>query len=179
MERLIVVVPHDPQWSKLFEDAVEELTAILGWEILAVHHIGSTAIHGILAKPIIDVLVEVQAIERIDGFNDVMVERGYIPKGAFGIAGRRFFIKGTETHRTHHVHMFERGEPRVDRHLRFRDYLRAHPDEAEAYGRLKEGLARRFPHDIDGYMAGKDEFIKEIERKAEAWQRAKEQADSI
>lgn len=178
MERVIRVVAHDPQWSEQFEQEAEELTAIFGQEIVAVHHIGSTAIPGILAKPIIDVLVEVQDIERIDTFNQEMIERGYLPKGEFGIAGRRFFIKGAEESRSHHIHVFQTGDPEFERHLAFRDYLRVHPEEAQAYSRLKQALARRFPHDINGYTAGKDDFIKEIERKAEAWKRTRQQANT-
>lgn len=184
MKRVIEVVPHDPRWSEQFEQEADELIAIFGEEIVAIHHIGSTSIPGIVAKPIIDVLVEVRDIERIDAFNEAMTARGYIPKGAFGIAGRRFFIKGSETERTHHIHVFERahaGSPQpstFERHIAFRDYLRAHPNEAQAYSRLKAELARRFPHDIDGYTAGKDDFIREIERKADVWKRTGQQANS-
>jgi GrpB-like predicted nucleotidyltransferase (UPF0157 family) len=169
MQRDITVVPHDPQWSERFEEEVEALTAIFGEEIVEAYHVGSTAIPGIVAKPIIDVLLEVRDIDRIDEFNQEMRGRGYVPKGEFGIAGRRFFIKGSEVHRTHHIHVFEQGHPDVDRHLGFRDYLRAHPAEAQAYGRLKTELAQRFPHDGDSYTESKSDFIKEIERKAEAW----------
>ncbi len=179
MPRQIKVVPHDPQWSEQFEREVEELSAIFGQEIVAAYHIGSTAIPGIRAKPIIDILLEVRYIARIDSFNHQMIARGYVPKGAFGIPGRRFFIKGSEMHRTHHIHVFGLGHRAIDRHLAFRDYLRAHPDEARVYGRLKADLARRFPHDIDGYIAGKDDFIKKTERKAEVWKRTEELADEI
>lgn len=178
MKRTIEVVPHNRLWAELFEEEAEELVALFGEEVVAVHHIGSTAIPGILAKPIIDILLEVRDIERIDGFNREMVAIGYEPKGAFGIAGRRFFIKRSDTHRTHHVHAFEQGYLAIRRHLAFRDYLRAHPEEAKAYSRLKLELTRRFPHDIEGYMAGKEDFIKEIERKAKAWERARKQAGS-
>ncbi|MBS3784966.1 MAG: GrpB family protein [Anaerolineae bacterium] len=169
MTRHIEVVPHNPHWSEQFEQEVDELTAVFGEEIVAAHHIGSTAIPGIVAKPIIDILLEVRDIGRIDAFNEEMRARGYLPKGAFGIPGRRFFIKGTEESRTHHIHVFQAGDPEFRRHLTFRDYLRAHRDEAQAYSRLKQELAQRVPHDIEGYMAGKDAFIKEIERRAEAW----------
>jgi GrpB-like predicted nucleotidyltransferase (UPF0157 family) len=178
MTRRIEVVPYNPQWLELYEAEVEVLAAIFGEEMVAAHHIGSTAIPGILAKPIIDVLVEVRNIDRIDRFNRKMIARGYVPKGEFGIPGRRFFIKGTEESRSHHIHVFQVGSPEFERHLAFRDYLRAHPAEARAYSRLKDELARRFPHDIDGYAAGKDDFIKEIERRAEAWKRAGEQANT-
>ena len=166
MARKIKVVPHDPNWSKLFKVEADEIAAILGQEVVAVHHIGSTAIPGISAKPIIDILVEVHDIKKIDDFNKEMIELGYQPKGEFGIPGRRFFIKGGDATRTHHIHMFQTGDTEVERHLDFRDYMMAHPEEAQAYSRLKVQLAQKFPEDIDGYMEGKDGFIKEIDRKA-------------
>ncbi|MGD2104478.1 MAG: GrpB family protein [Anaerolineae bacterium] len=178
MKRNIEVVPHNPRWSELFEEEVRELKAIFGREIVQAHHIGSTAIAGILAKPIIDILLLVRDIERIDAFDGEMIARGYLPKGEFGIAGRRFFIKGSETRRTHHIHVFQTGNPECEHHLAFRDYLRSHPVEAQAYSRLKSELVGRFPHDIDGYMAGKNDFIRKIERKAEAWMERREQADN-
>lgn len=75
--------------------------------------------------------------------------------------------------RTHHVHVFEAGSPEAERHLAFKDYMNAHPDEAGAYSDLKERLARRYPTDIEAYMDGKDVFVKERERRALAWRRAR------
>jgi GrpB-like predicted nucleotidyltransferase (UPF0157 family) len=169
MVRRVEVVPYDPDWPHLFRMEADRITAILGEEVVAIHHIGSTAIPNIRAKPIIDVLVEVQDIEKIDDFNEEMIERGYRPQGEFGIPGRRFFIKGDAAARTHHVHVFQTSHPRIERYLNFRDYMTAHPGEARAYSRLKEELARRFPADIEGYMAGKDGFIKEVEGRARDW----------
>jgi GrpB-like predicted nucleotidyltransferase (UPF0157 family) len=169
MARKIKVLPHDPNWSKLFKAEANKLAAVLGQEVIAIHHIGSTAIPNISAKPIVDILVEVYDIEQIDEFNEEMMKLGYQPKGEFGIPGRRFFIKGDDSTRTHHVHTFQTGHPRIERYLNFRDYMMAHPEEAQAYSRLKEKLAQRFPEDIKGYMAGKDRFIKETDRKARAW----------
>jgi len=175
--RLIEVVPYDPRWRVLFERVAGELVEVFGEEIVAIHHVGSTAIPNISAKPIIDVLVEVRSIERIDEFNPEMAERGYLPKGEFGIRGRRFFIKGDEEQRTHHIHVFQTGNPELERHIAFRDYMIAHPEEAKAYSRLKQELVRRFPHDIEGYMAGKDEFIKKIERKAQVWKNKRDKTE--
>ena len=169
MARKVKVVPHDSNWSKLLKAEADEIAAILGQEVIAIHHIGSTAIPNISAKPIIDILVEVHDIEKIDDFNEEIMKLGYQPKGEFGIPGRRFFIKGDDATRTHHVHIFQTGHPRVKRYLNFRDYMMAHPEEAQAYSRLKEELAQRFPEDIESYMEGKDGFIKEIDRKAKAW----------
>ena len=170
MVRKVKVVPHDPNSSKLFKVEADKIAVILGQEAIAIHHIGSTAIPNIGAKPLIDILVEVHDIEKIDEFNEEMIKLNYQPKGEFGIPGRRFFIKGDDSTRTHHVHIFQTGDPEIERHLRFRDYLMAHPEEAQAYSRLKEELARRFPEDIESYMEGKDGFIKEIDRKAKAWE---------
>ena len=169
MVRKVKVVPHDPIWSKLFGAEADEIAAVLGQEVIAIHHIGSTAIPNISAKPIIDILVEVHDIENIDDFNEEMIKLGYQPKGEFGIPGRRFFIKGNDSTRTHHVHIFQTGDPKVERHLSFRDYMIAHPEEAQAYSRLKEELAQKSPEDIESYIEGKDGFIKEMNRKAQAW----------
>jgi GrpB-like predicted nucleotidyltransferase (UPF0157 family) len=158
MVRKVEVVPHDPNWSKLFRVEADQVAVVLGREVVAIHHIGSTAIPGISAKPIIDILVEVYDIEKIDEFDEEI-----------GIPGRRFFIKGDDSTRTHHVHVFQTGDPEVERHLNFRDYMIAHPEVAQAYSRLKEELARKFPEDIKGYIEGKDGFIKEMDRRAAAW----------
>lgn len=166
MVRRVEVVPYNTDWPSLFKLEADEITAILGQEVVAIHHIGSTAIPRIAAKPIIDVMVEVHDIGKIDRFNNTMVERGYKPKGEFGIAGRRFFIKGGDASRTHHIHMFQSGNTELQRHLDFRDYMIVHPEDAEAYARLKEELARKFPTDIEGYCAGKDGMIEEIDGKA-------------
>jgi len=167
--RSILVVPHDPHWRSLFEEEARLLKSVFAQEAVAIHHIGSTSIPNMDAKPIIDILMEVRQIERVDAYNEKMRQLGYLPQGEGGIPGRRFFIKGSEDHRTHHVHIYAAGHPEIERHLVFRDYLRAHPQQAEAYSALKRGLAQRFPHDIDGYIAGKQPFIQRIIEQAYLW----------
>ncbi len=169
MVRRIEVVPYNPRWPILFEEEADRIASIFGHEVVAIQHIGSTAIPNISAKSIIDVLVEVHNIERIDDFNETLHQLGYLPKGEFGIAGRRFIIRGDEINRTHHIHIFQTGHPDIGRHLNFRDYMIAHTEEARDYSRLKEELARKCATDIESYMTGKDEFIKEIDRKTKAW----------
>jgi GrpB-like predicted nucleotidyltransferase (UPF0157 family) len=169
MARKVEVVPHDPNWSDLFKAEADKIATILGHQIAAIHHIGSTAIPNISAKPTIDILVEVHDIEKIDESNEEMIRLGYQPRGERGIPGRRYFVKGDSSARTHHVHMYQSGNPEVESHLNFRDYMIAHPEEAQAYSCLKEELARRFPEDIKSYVEGKDGFIKEIDIKAKAW----------
>lgn len=90
--------------------------------------------------------------------------------GEYGIPGRRFFRKGADR-RTHHVHVFEEGNPEIDRHLAFRDYLRNHAEVRNAYGALKRQLAQAFPYDIESYIRGKAPFIAAVEQEALAWYR--------
>jgi GrpB-like predicted nucleotidyltransferase (UPF0157 family) len=169
MVRRIEVVPHNPNWKKKFKLEARIIKSIFYEEIITIHHIGSTAIPDISAKPIIDILVEVQDINKIDEYNTEMIERGYIPKGESGIPERRLFIKGSEEFRTFHVHVFEKENPEITRHLNFRDYMIAHSKEAQEYSQLKEYLAKKYPENIDGYIDGKEEFIKSIDKKAEDW----------
>ena len=170
MPRRVIVVPHDPTWKKDFEEEAHQITHALGDIVVALHHIGSTAIPGIHAKPIIDFLLEVDDILRLDERSSAMEGLGYEVMGEFGIAGRRYFRKEDALGiRTHHVHAFHVGNPESERHLAFRDFMIAHPLEAGAYNELKQKLARQHPEDMEAYMNGKDAFIKEHEAKAITW----------
>src|SRR5690348_1321198 len=102
--RIMEVVPHNPLWKNQFYSEANRIINIMKDEIVDVHHIGSTSIPGIYAKPIIDILVEVKEINKIDDYNEEMKELGYIARGELGIPGRRYFIKGMHE-RTHHVHI--------------------------------------------------------------------------
>ncbi|WMJ81656.1 GrpB family protein [Clostridium sp. MB40-C1] len=166
--RVIEVVEYSPSWKEEFIKESKLIQDVMDKEILKIHHIGSTSIPGIFAKPIIDFLVEVKDINNIDMYNDDLSKLGYIAKGEYGIKGRRFFLKGLY-HRTHHIHVFETGNSEIERHLNFRDYMIDHPEEANDYGELKKELAIKFRYDIDGYCDGKDAFIKDIDRKAYEW----------
>jgi GrpB-like predicted nucleotidyltransferase (UPF0157 family) len=118
-------------------------------------------------------LAEVAAIDQIDSRNRFMVEIGYEVMGEFGILGRRYFRKDNAAgFREYQVHAFASGSPDVDRHLAFRDYLRAKPDVAHEYSELKRRLADKHPDDMEAYMDGKDAFIKEAQRLALEWRRS-------
>nr|WP_148929691.1 GrpB family protein [Paenibacillus methanolicus] len=176
--RNVEVSPPDANWPARYREEAEKLRRVLGPELAAIHHIGSTSIPGMHAKPIIDVLVEVRDIEAVDAYNDQMRRLGYQPKGENGIPLRRYFNKGG-ARRTHHVHVFQAGSEHVIRHLAFRDYLTAHPDDAKRYADLKIELARQFPSDMHAYIEGKDALAKELEAKALDWHAAAgEQAES-
>src|ERR671917_2661350 len=123
----VEVVPHSPQWRDAFEAEAKHVTAALGENVVAVYHMGSTAIPNIYAKPIIDLLVEVRDITEVDGQSPAMESLGYEVMGEFGIPGRRYFRKDNqEGIRTHQIHAFEVGSAQLARHLAFRDYMIAH-----------------------------------------------------
>lgn len=166
----VKVVPHNPGWKKGFEAEAELVAAALGENVIAIHHIGSTAIPNIYAKPVIDLLVEVGDLAGVDDRRLAMESLGYESKGEFGIVGRRYFRKDNhEGVRTHQLHTFATGSQQIRRHLLFRDYLIAHPDEAKQYSDLKKRLAENHPHSMEAYITGKDGFIKEIDLRAERW----------
>lgn len=167
----IIVTNYDEKWVQLFKNENEKIRGIFIDEIVEIHHIGSTAVPNLKAKPIIDIMPIVKDIEIVDTFNEKMIEIGYEPLGEFGIKGRRYFRKGGEN-RTHQIHMYQfDNELHIGRHLAVRDYLQSHTIEAKEYGELKERLAHHFPKDIEGYSAGKDEFVKNLERQAIKWKR--------
>ena len=164
------VIPHDPNWQYAFNIEASRITQALGEPAVTTHHIGSTAIPGIVAKPVIDILLEVERIERLDQQVTTMQGLGYDALGEYGIPGRRYFRKNDHNGtRTHHVHGFLAGSDEAMRHVAFRAYMVAHPSEAQAYGVLKAQLASLHSDDIEAYMDGKDSFIKERERLALEW----------
>lgn len=166
----VEVVPHDPRWREAFEAEAKRVAAALGENVSAVHHIGSTAIPDIYAKPVVDLLIEVGDINEVDGRSSAMESLGYEVLGEYGIPGRRYFRKDNpEGIRTHHIHAFAAGSAEAARHLAFRDYMIAHPFDAQRYSELKRKLAEQHPQSPEEYMDGKDGFIKEMERRAAQW----------
>lgn len=166
-KRQVTVIPYDPRWAAWFERSASEVKAALGDNLLAIHHIGSTSIPGIYAKPIIDMLAVARDLRGIDECVERMQRIGYEPMGEFGISGRRYFRRDNSAGvRTEQVHVFAAQSPHVLRHLAFRDFLRARPELAHEYSELKHHLALAHPFDIVAYMDGKDAFIRQTEAKA-------------
>lgn len=169
MARKIEVVAYRPEWEKFYREEAHKIKVILGKNCLSIYHIGSTAVKGLAAKPILDIMPVVKDISLVDAHNKEFEALGYECMGEFGIPGRRFFKKGGDL-RTHHVHIFEnQNTSAINRHLAVRNYLKSHPAEAAAYGDLKKKLAAQFPFDNDGYCQGKDAFVKELELKSVLW----------
>jgi GrpB-like predicted nucleotidyltransferase (UPF0157 family) len=172
MLRKVEVVSHDSNWLNLFETESKQIAIALGENVIEIHHIGSTSIEAIHAKPIIDILVEVNSMTQVDRQNSSMQLLGYQCMGEFGIEERRFFLKDNRDGiRTHHIHVFEVDSVQITRHLVFRDYLNTYLEDAQSYSTLKQSLAEKYPNDIEEYMNGKQNFIQEIDRKAAEWRR--------
>lgn len=167
--RIVEVVPYDPRWPALFEAEARRLRDALGANVVEIHHVGSTAVPGLAAKPVLDILPVVSALDLVDEREPEMTALGYRARGEAGIAGRRYFVKDTDGRRTHHVHAYRAGHPAVARHLDFRDYLRAHPAQAERYASLKVRLAERFRLDAAGYTEAKRERIEALLEEAARW----------
>lgn len=170
MKRIIKVLPYDPGWIALFEREAKLLRSVFGEEVVAIHHIGSSSIPGMAAKPIIDVLLEVRNIDRVDVFNEAMHRLGYEARGEYGLPRRRYFPKTENGTRSVHVHSWESGDFEIKRHLAFRDFMIAHPLRAQLYRELKRGLATQYAGDNEAYIAGKHDFCVEMESKAIKWQ---------
>ncbi|WP_084157473.1 GrpB family protein [Oceanobacillus manasiensis] len=166
--RKVEVCPYNEKWATMFLNEAKKLHEIFTTEIIEIYHIGSTSVPRLKAKPIIDIMPVVKNVSAVDNFNEQMKAIGYVPKGENGIAGRRFFQKGGDN-RSHHVHVFQNGSQEIVRHLAFRDYLRVHPVERENYAELKEKLAAQFPYNMEAYIQGKNDLVKEIEERALGW----------
>jgi len=167
--RVIEVVPYDPRWPEAFALEAPRLRDAIGENVVAAHHIGSTAVPGLCAKPTIDIVVEVRDIEAVDARNERMEQLGYEARGEWGFSGRRYFVKQQGSQRTHHVHVYQTGHPEIEDSCAFRDYLRAHPTQAREYGCLKERLAQQFRLDGQGYRDAKAIFVERMVNEARAW----------
>ncbi|WP_226037330.1 GrpB family protein [Aquibacillus saliphilus] len=163
------ILPWTEEWDKTYSREEEILKKIFNEQLVDIFHIGSTSIPAIgYAKPIIDILIVVKDIEKVDLYNQVLGEYGYQPQGENGIIGRRYFPKGKEN-RTHHVHIFQVGNESIKTHLDFKDFLIKHPEDAKRYGDLKTKLAKQFPDDHHKYQSEKQEFVNQLVEKAKNW----------
>lgn len=166
--RKVEVLDYQTEWPLLFEKEKKILHQLFQENSHVVFHIGSTAVLGLAEKPIIDLMPVVYSLHQVDTLNEEMEQLGYVLKGENGLPGRRYFEKGGD-YRTHHVHLFQIGNQEIIRHLAFRDYLRAHPKEAQRYGQLKKESALQYPNDIAAYIESKMTVVKEIEQLALHW----------
>jgi GrpB-like predicted nucleotidyltransferase (UPF0157 family) len=170
----VELVPHRAEWASMARQEAARLRAAIGDDVVVeIHHIGSTSIPGIHSKPTVDLMPLVTSLAELDAREAAVRAIGYEWRGEFGIRGRRFIslVSGNPPKRLFNVHCFEASTPGVERHLAFRDYMRAHPDKAKAYEAEKFRAQKVSPDDTLAYSQEKGAWIVEAEREALAWYR--------
>ena len=161
---------YQERWPLMYAEEAGQISEALGDDLVVIEHVGSTAIPGMPAKPIIDILVAVTTWDRFDEMVTRLGDLGYVytPESEDEDPDRRVFRKGPAEMsllRTHHLHVTEPHSPYWKRIIAFRDQLRSDPADATAYVELKRSLATRFEHDSRSYTSGKHDFVKAMERK--------------
>ncbi len=168
-ERIVEVVKYNPSWVEDYRKEAQEIEHLLFSELCGIYHIGSTSIPNMAAKPAIDILLEAKNLDDIKLIEEKLLALGYQPLRRGIIPYMSYFTHKIVNNLRYHCLIFERNDPQVLRHLRFRDYLIAHQEEANQYTKLKENLAKLFSKDICRYILGKDSFIRSVDAKAKFW----------
>jgi GrpB-like predicted nucleotidyltransferase (UPF0157 family) len=169
----VVVVPYDPAWPAAFALLRDRVAPVLGHLAAGIEHVGSTAVPGCDAKPVIDVDVVIRHAEDLPAVVERLGTLGYTHLGDLGIAGREAFRAPAEPQQPeHHLYVCAAGAAALQAHLTLRDALRADPQLAAAYGELKRELAERYRDDRDSYAEGKSAFVAAVLRNAHERRRA-------
>ena len=169
----IRIVEYDAGWPGQAAREIERMGRVLGALAVRLEHVGSTAVPGLAAKPILDLQLSVAAIEPRARYVEPLERLGYLFVPDPESPDYHFFAKPPERPRAYHLHVGELGSAHEVRHLAVRDYLRVHADEAARYAALKRRIAARHPHDRLAYIAGKEEFVAGLETRAVEWARAR------
>lgn len=171
----IEVVPYDPAWPAQFAQLQAVLALAVGDLSLAIEHVGSTSVPGLAAKPILDIVIVIQNRLALPRVIERLAPLGYFHQGDLGLAGREAFERedtdvprdgSGKTWPKQHLYVCPAGNIHLLRQVAFRNYLRAHPEDAAAYGELKLRLAEDFRNDRRAYTEAKTEFITAIYREA-------------
>ncbi len=158
----VKLVKYNPKWEQSFECEVKKIKKIFSKDALDIQHVGSTAIPGILAKPIIDIALIVPSLQKAKRYKRKLKEIGYEIKKNDTRKERLFFTKGPEKKRTHYLHIGKIGSGYAEDMILFRDYLRSHKNVAKKYSELKEKLAEQYQDKREIYTAKKEKLIKKI-----------------
>ena len=163
------IVEPDPAWATLAAAELGRLGDALGAVGVRLEHVGSTAVPGLAAKPIVDLQVSVDALRPLERYVMPLERLGYLFAPAPESPDRHFFAKPPERPRSFHLHVCAAGGEQELRHLAVRDFLRAHPGEAGRYAALKRRLVESHPRDRLAYISGKEEYMAALEARAVAW----------
>ena len=157
---------YNKDWSKEYKKEEKLLKKVLGKRIIEIHHIGSTSIEGLKAKPIIDILIVIKSLDEIGEIEELLKDYDYTNRGPQGVDDRMFFAKGREDARTHYIHFVEPNSNTYYNQVYFKRYLIEHPKYIKEYCKLKEDLAKKYKDERSKYTQGKNEFITSIINKA-------------
>jgi len=164
--RNIVVVPYDENWTHEFRKIKGEVLPLIKDLIISIEHVGSTSVKGLFAKPIIDINIVIDNNDILPTIIHKLAQIGYTHVGDLGISGREAFKYTNKIHlMEHHLYVCPKDSHEHKRQVTFRDYLRLHPADCEKYSKIKIEMAKKFPHDIDSYISGKEPVILEIYKK--------------
>jgi GrpB-like predicted nucleotidyltransferase (UPF0157 family) len=164
---MVKLVPHDGRWAALFEKEKFLFEDAFQETIIAIEHIGSTAIPGIPAKPIIDINIGVESLEVARAMKPIFVKLGYEHRPFVagntveGLLAQELYVRGPESRRTHYVHVTVYGSDHWNNYVLLRDYLRRNAERAEEYANLKIRLAQEYPNDRGAYTRNKEQFVLE------------------
>src|SRR5579864_1738490 len=170
MANPVIVLDYDSNWPALFQSLRKRVADALGDMAAAIEHVGSTAVPDLAAKPIIDINVLLTSEPMLPTAIERLARLRYVHRGNLGIPEREAFFAPVNDP-PHHLYVCPPSSAEFRRHVAFRDYLRAHPKDAEIYGDLKKALAVRYREDRSGYNTAKTEFVAELTSRAIATQK--------
>lgn len=162
----VELTEYDPAWREAYRVEIDRLEAIAGGRFLGYEHVGSTAIEGMPAKPVVDLIALVDDLDEARSVIPVLEDHGYESRPGDDVRGRLFLARGPPSNRTHYLSIAERGGRFLLENVTFRDYLRDHPDVAEEYAALKREAAAEHPDDRDPYTEAKAPFVEAILERA-------------
>lgn len=159
---IVELVDYDEQWNEEYKKEEELLKSVLADKIIEIHHIGSTSIRGLKAKPVIDILVVIKSLEEISEIETMLKPYDYENRGQQGVSDRYFFAKGPEDARSHYVHFVEPNSNTYYNQVYFKKYLLEHPEYIKKYCDLKQELATKYADKRPKYTKGKNDFITNV-----------------
>lgn len=167
------ILDHDPAWATLANSELRRIKEELGKVAVRMEHVGSTAVPGLAAKPILDLQLSVADIALRERYVGPLERLGYLFVPAPELPDYHFFARPPERPRTHHLHVCEAGSAHEARHVAVRDFLRTHDEEAARYADLKRQVVARHPEDRVAYIDGKEEYLAALEGRALMWARGR------
>lgn len=165
MSREMLVVPYNQVWSVLYNTEKELLESVFKELIIDIQHFGSTAIKGMSAKPIIDIMIVAKDIDQIDSYDELMERKGYSARGENGIEGRRYYVKpdpDNSGNHTHHIHIYQKGNSHISDELLFRDYLRGDRQSFKEYEQIKLEASLIYRNSPKDYVEAKNDCVMRI-----------------